>query len=326
MRIHHMWDAYPELQTDISRVLQFIESHIRVRDDTIEAVIRELMLPGGKLLRPAYTLLCSKIGPRQTEENAVALAAAIETLHMATLVHDDVIDESVTRRGMTTLHERFGNKFAIYAGDYLFCLCFSILSRYASSLIQNGFDFLSMEKILDGELAQLHARFQSQVSVKHYLARISGKTARLFAIGCYFGALSSEASEKAARAAWNMGHYIGMAFQIKDDILDYEGEQARVGKPVLHDIRQGIYTLPFIYAMKEEEERLRPYLERREQLSDEHAEEVKELIIKAGGIEHAQSVADRYTSKALAQLALMPDGDYKQTLKKLTLQLLRRDT
>src|SRR5690606_8088252 len=133
----------------------------------------------------------------------IAVAAAIECLHMATLVHDDVIDDSDLRHNMPTIHVKHGNRFAIYTGDYLFSLTFSLLARYASSLKNLEFNSRGIEKILIGELDQLNSKYKEPSSVKDYLSRISGKTAQLFAISCFLGAIESYASKSMAMHAWN---------------------------------------------------------------------------------------------------------------------------
>ncbi|HHU20165.1 MAG TPA: polyprenyl synthetase family protein [Bacilli bacterium] len=326
MEIHPFWHGYPELNHQLIKVDQVIHSHIRIKDKKIKAIINEVIQSGGKLLRPAYALLCSKIGSDQDQDKAVALAASLETLHLATLIHDDVIDQASTRRGKATLHNLYDNKFAIYAGDYLFSVCFSILSEYSSSLSNIAYNSKSMQKILAGELEQLHSRFQPPTSVKNYLSRISGKTAQLFALSCFVGAVESKASKQEVRRAWNMGHYIGMAYQITDDILDYQGDGDKLGKPVMTDAEQGVYTLPLIYAMKDDPTAIAKILNKKDQLSKQDLEQLLICIERTQGIEKAQNIARRYTEKALQQLAKLPDGDYKDTLHELTNQLLKRTT
>lgn len=324
MEVHPFWQDYPELNHQLIKVTQVIQSHIRIKDKKVKNTINEVISAGGKLFRPAYALLCSKIGPEQDQDKAIALAAALETLHIATLIHDDVIDQADTRRGKATLHDLYDNKFAIYAGDYLFSVCFSILSKYSNSLSNVAYNSKSMEKILTGELEQLHSRFQPPTSVKSYLSRISGKTAQLFALSCYVGAVESKASKQEIRRAWNMGHYIGMAYQITDDILDYQGDGEKMGKPVMKDAEQGIFTLPLIYAMQHDPESVSEILGTGDTLSKQELDQLMIYIERAQGIEKAQNVARRYTEKALKQLDKLPDGNYKNTLYELTNQLLKR--
>lgn len=324
--VHPMWGPYPRLQSDLQSVLQVIESHLQIHDKRIEATIKELVYSGGKLLRPAYTLLCAQIGDisNQDKERSIAVAAALETLHMATLIHDDVIDEADFRHGNPTIHTQQGNQFAIYSGDYLFCVCFTILSKYARTLAHLEFNARSMEKILTGELDQLHARYQIGTSIKDYLARISGKTAQLFAVSCYSGAITSQATRRQTMLAWSMGHYIGMAFQIIDDVLDFKGDFNTVRKPTLADIRQGIYTLPLIYALRERPEKLSPYLNKKADLTDDELMEVLAIVEQTKGIEKSKRLARKYIDKALKSLSKLPDGEYKETLYELTTMLLDR--
>ncbi|GGM36549.1 geranylgeranyl pyrophosphate synthase [Paraliobacillus quinghaiensis] len=325
MRVHPMWNSFPALQADLANVLELIDTHIRVRDKTIEKTIKDLVHSGGKLLRPAYSLLCAEIGPEYDKEKATAVAAALETLHMATLVHDDVIDGATTRHGIPTIHTTHGNQIAIYSGDYLFSVTFTLLSRHATSLAHLEFNSRSMEKILSGELDQLHSRFKPPESVKNYLSRISGKTAQLFAVSCYSGAIESNASRRNTMNAWNMGHYIGMAFQIMDDILDYKGNEKTVGKPVMADVQQGIYTLPLIYAMQSNRKTLKPILEKQEALTDQDMQIILRTIEEEKGLEKAQQLAERYTKKALKELNKLPNGTYKDTLYQITTSLLNRN-
>ncbi|WP_062353692.1 polyprenyl synthetase family protein [Bacillus kwashiorkori] len=324
MHVHPMWNTYPDLQQDLLEVVRLIDKSIHIRNKRIEKIISEQIHSGGKLLRPAYALLSSKIGKETNKERAIAVAAALECLHMATLVHDDVIDEAETRHNIPAIHTEYGNKFAIYAGDYLFCLCFQILAKHASSVSNLEFNTRGMEKILTGELDQLHSRYERPESVKNYLSRISGKTAQLFAISCYAGAVESNANRKLTMIAWNMGHYIGMAFQIMDDVLDYKGDSQKVGKPVLSDFRQGIYTLPLIYALRENPVVFEPLLEKRDDLTEEDIDNLLNLINKYDGVKKAEKLAERYTKKAIKEIGKLPEGQYKETLLALTNFLLER--
>ncbi|WP_353958620.1 polyprenyl synthetase family protein [Sporolactobacillus laevolacticus] len=324
MDIHQMWDAYPALKEELNDVLLLIESYIRVRDSAIANRIKKMVHSGGKLLRPAYSLLCSHIGPNQDPDRSKAVAAALECLHMASLVHDDVIDKADIRHGQITIHEEYGNKVAIYTGDYLLSLAFSILSRYANYLPRIHFRGFQADKILAGELEQLHGRYQESVSIKRYLSQISGKTAQLFAMSCYTGAMASHTEQQIAAHAWRMGRYIGMAFQIIDDVLDYQGTSHVLGKPVMNDIRQGVYTLPLIYALKADAQTLRPLLRKRESITEEDLNIILECIRHHDGVEKATRLADGYTKKALDELKQLPSGSYKETLEQLTKALLER--
>ncbi|RCW71902.1 polyprenyl synthetase family protein [Saliterribacillus persicus] len=322
--MHKLWEPYPLLKNDLKLVEELINKSIRVKNKKVEATIKRVTQAGGKKLRPAFALLCANIGPKQDDQNKIAIGAALETLHMATLVHDDVIDEAEERHGVVAMHATNDNKYAIYAGDYLFCVCFTILSQHSATLGQLEFNAKSMERILTGELDQLEARFTPPLSVKSYLSRVSGKTAQLFAVSCYSGALVSEATRRQQMIAWNFGHYIGMAFQIMDDILDYTGKEQIVGKPVLADVRQGIYTLPLIYARRENPEVFDNILTKKEALTENDIQYLTELIEKYNGVEKARELAKRYTKKATDHLNKLPQGEYREILNDITTKLLKR--
>ncbi|MBP3038273.1 polyprenyl synthetase family protein [Bacillaceae bacterium Marseille-Q3522] len=326
MEVHTMWRKYPQLEKDLKEVLTVIEAHLKIHDKEMNAYVKQLLHAGGKMLRPAYSLLCAQAGRDYNREKSIAIAAAIEVLHLATLIHDDVIDRASTRRGISTIHEKFGNRYAIYTGDYLFCICFQILSKYSNSLSNIEFNTASMEKILSGELEQMRLRYRLETSIKDYLKRINGKTAQLFALSCYSGASVNSTSKKLTRNCWNLGHHIGMAFQIIDDILDYTGDDQISGKPVLSDMRQGIYTLPLIYAMKEKKAAFTEILRKKERMAEDDVLQVQSLVIKHKGVELAHKLAGKYTAKGLKEIGKLPDGIYKDQLVEITSQLLYRST
>jgi len=325
MRSHTMWDNYPTIQQDLNDVLLIIESNIKIRDKTIERIIKELIYAGGKLLRPAYFLLCSQIGPQYNRDQVLSIAAALEVLHMATLVHDDVIDDAPTRRGQETIQAKLGKNYAVYTGDYLFCLCFKILARHSKDLSNIEFNSSSVERILVGELNQMSMHYNTNIDIKQYLKQISGKTAQLFSLSCYLGAEISEASLYHKRISRRIGHNMGMAFQILDDILDYTQGTKCFGKPVLNDVKQGIYSLPLIYAMKKNREAFRTLLEKGNLLTEDDLSTILSLIHKYNGIQDAQDLATKYTNKALLLIEKLPEGSYREDMLLITGSLLNRD-
>ncbi|MCL1949670.1 MAG: polyprenyl synthetase family protein [Turicibacter sp.] len=326
MNIHAMWNDYPQVRSDLLEMLRVIDKNIKIREKQIEQNIKNLTQAGGKLLRPAYFLLASHIGPQHNKEQAIAIAAALEVLHMATLVHDDVIDDAPTRRGLETIQAKFGKNYAVYTGDYLFCVCFKILSRYSDDLAQIDLNTGSMERILLGELDQMGMRYNFNMGVKEYLRQISGKTAQLFALSCYLGAEVSQANNFYKHLAKKVGHNIGMAFQIMDDILDYTKNADLIGKPVLNDMKQGVYSLPLIYAMNQDPQAFLPYLKKKENMTDSDLLAVVNLIHKYKGVEEAQNLASKYTDKAIRLIQTLPEGSYRSQMLRVTLSLLKRET
>ncbi len=317
-----MWLQYPELQGELEAVVNLMKKSTKCKDKKIQDSILDLINSGGKMLRPAFTLISARFGEYH-KEKAQSLAAVIELMHMATLVHDDVIDDSKMRRGKETVQSKYGKDYAVYIGDFLFCVCFKILADN-SSLKSIKIDGKSMSKICLGEVEQLNSRFDSRASVKNYLSRISGKTAELFSLSLYLGAAEAGCPSNVTRDFWNIGHNIGMAFQIIDDVLDYTGTNAAIGKPAASDIKQGIFTLPLIYALKVDQGELKELIHK-DDYSDNDIACIIERVNILGGVEKARALAKRYTQKAYNLINKLPDNEYKNILIDVTDKLLERE-
>ena len=320
MKLHPMWENYPALSKELTETLKRMEETVRLKNKPVEQAIKETIHAGGKLLRPAYQLLFSQFGPEQDRDKAIALAASIEMLHTATLIHDDIVDEADLRRGQPNIRSQFGNVVSVYAGDYLFVCCFKLLSDYSTSLKSLQLNSRSMEKVLNGELGQMDDRYNYELSVKEYLENISGKTAELFQLSCSVGAFESGTSERFAKKAGDIGLSIGMAFQIIDDILDYTKESQEIGKPVLEDMRQGVYSL------QKNKQSLLPYLEKKTEMTEEDVEAVRKIVERTGGVGEAKKLAAAYTEKALKEIKKLPDTSLRtrENLFSLTQLILDR--
>ena len=316
------WNEYPVIRDDLNSIVDIMKKNTKCKDKVMQKSIHELIDSGGKLLRPAFVLMSSRFG-NYNEEKTHALAAVVEMIHMATLVHDDIIDDSKLRRGQETIQSKYGKDYAVYIGDFLFCVCFKILASN-SSLTSIKIDSKSMSRICLGEVEQLNSRFVQNISLKRYLNRISAKTAELFSLSLYSGAAESECSEKLCRIFWNIGHNIGMAFQIIDDILDYTGDDFSIGKSATNDIKQGIYTLPVIYALEENRSVLSPILSKSE-YKNEDVHNIIKVVNQCGGVEKSKRLAQRYTDKAFGLIDKLPENDYKYILKQITQKLLHRN-
>ena len=328
MKLHPMWSEYPTLKNELNETLKKMEDVVRLKNKPVEQAIKETIHAGGKLLRPAYQLLFSQFGPEQDREKAIALAASIEMLHTATLIHDDIVDEADVRRGQPNLRGRFGNTVAVYAGDYLFVCCFKLLSNYSNSLKSLQSNSRSMEKVLDGELGQMDDRYNYHLTVPEYLENISGKTAELFQLSCSVGAYESGMNERFARKAGSIGLAVGMAFQIIDDILDYTKDAVDIGKPVLEDMRQGVYSLPLIYALQTDKKaELIAYLDKKTEVTQEEAESVRQIVREVNGVTKAKKLAEDYTKKALKEISKLPDTafDTREILLSVTELILDRE-
>lgn len=323
MKIHPMWHEYPTLAPELASALTLIEKQITTNNTPVAKAIMEMINGGGKLLRPAYCLLFSRFQDTDREK-MIALAAAIETLHTATLIHDDIIDKSPTRRNQVTIQKQFGPDTAVYAGDYLFVVCFKLLAHYASSLRSIQQDSGSMEKILKGELDQMATRYQTQITINDYLKQVSGKTGQLFALSCFVGAYESGGTTNFAKTAEKIGMNIGIAFQLLDDILDYTSDGETLGKPVYEDVRSGVYSAPLILAMQRDRQAFLPLLVKKEHISDTEMIQLRDLVIKYEGVKQTYTMAQQRTDLATAGLQKLPAGAARDDLIRLTESLLKR--
>lgn len=321
--MNKFWTNYPVINMELDKIKKQIEKNAKCKDKVIESSIVELVNSGGKMLRPAFVVLASKFGD-YNEERTRALAAVIEMFHMATLVHDDVIDDASLRRGKETVQSKYGKNYAVYIGDYLFCLCFRILATTSS--IERGIevDTKVMSRICLGEVEQLNSRYDRNVSVKDYLKRISGKTAELFSLSLYIGAAESGCDKKLCRTFWEIGHNIGMAFQIIDDLLDYLGTDEQIGKNSASDLKEGVYTLPLIIANKKNPKAFNDILNKKN-YNDEEIKQIISLVEENGGIDEAKKLAVKYSQRAFKNIDKLPDNEYKNILLEVTEKLIKRD-
>ena len=320
--VHPMWMEYPKLHEELKQVKAMMHESVTIENQQIREAIWAVLESGGKMVRPAYLILFSMWNENRNKEEVHAVAAALELLHVATLLHDDVIDEADTRRGQETISARFGNRVAIYAGDYLLTVCYQLLSKYSQDLSGIQISTDSMMRVVEGELSQMEESYKTDVTIQDYLKRIDGKTAQLFMLSCMMGERFSGMGE--LERARHIGNSIGMAFQLLDDILDYEVSSSEFGKPVLEDVAQGIYTLPLIASLQKCEKELLPLLEKKNQLTATDRLAIQKLVVNAGGVETAKDFAEKYTMKAIHQIEKLPEADVKPMLLKITSQLLQR--
>lgn len=299
-------------QRELDKVYDVILTHTRSKFSGIRDVIEDIVDLNGKMLRPVMTIIAAHFGAYQSDK-ITKLAGAIEMLHMATLVHDDIIDDSKLRRNKMSAQSKYGKDMAVYAGDYLLSKSLSILD--AKTYDANHISKLAkaIESICESELLQFHSKFKL-MTVKNYLRVVSGKTAALFAVSMYTGASESACSEPLSKTLGRIGYDLGVAFQIIDDILDFSDNQAHVGKSTRNDMKKGYFTLPVIFAIQGEKETV---------LNMSEIEMVA-LINKNKGIERARLLAQKYTKRAFKRIESLPEGDSKVAIIELANYLLNR--
>jgi len=291
-------------------------------EEPLTAVLRGLFISGGKRLRPALTILASKFR-RSEASKVVALAAAVEMLHTATLVHDDLIDNSLMRRGNPTLNAAWDRGVVVLVGDYLLARSAALAAETENPRIISLFAKTLM-LISSSELRE--ALSIAKPSREDYYWRISKKTASLFAAATEGGALLSEvAEEEEVRALRSHGYNLGMAFQIMDDILDFTGDEEELGKPIGSDLRQGVITLPVLYFLEENPDG--ESVERILRGGEEREEHIPSLVTKikgSGAIRSSQAEAQGFTEKAKEALSVLPANEYQQAMLELADYLMVR--
>ncbi|MDW7796896.1 polyprenyl synthetase family protein [Streptococcus canis] len=256
--IHAIWKDHGDIEGALVSVKHIMISEMSALSPDIKANILKYINASGKYLRAGLCLYLAKEIEGKISQGKLYLAAAIETFHLATLIHDDVIDEADLRRNLKPLHRVYSNKLAIYSGDYLLSYSGRLAAKGAQLLKiketledEPPLSYQLVERILAGELAQLMNQYNSQMTMKAYLKQIKGKTAFLFGIACQLGTWHPRLSQKELSAAYHFGIFLGMAFQISDDLIDYQLKANQSGKPRLQDVQNGIYTAPLIFGMAE---------------------------------------------------------------------------
>jgi heptaprenyl diphosphate synthase len=236
------------MNSEIKKIEKRLEQAIKSEDKVLEEAAFHLFSSGGKRVRPAVAILSSQFG-KEMNEDVYRVAVALELIHMATLVHDDVIDKSDKRRGRLTIAKKWNQSTAILTGNFLLALGL----EHISDIEDNRVHTIISNSIIDvcmGELFQFQDQFNGHQSITNYLRRINRKTALLIQLSTEVGAIASGADIKTVHNLKMIGHYIGMSFQIVDDILDFTSTEKQLGKPVGSDLMNGHITLPVLLEMK----------------------------------------------------------------------------
>lgn len=310
---------------DTIALIKYDEAFKSVRDEVDKAlssspkVIRgyteHLKASSGKFIRAHSLLSCAEDGDGFIHPNAVKFAAAIELLHLATLVHDDVIDDAATRRGNETLQKKYGKKTAVICGDYLLAISLKLASS-----VPNKEDYLNLNvpdyvsRICVGELSQHINNFNFDLSVYKYLKIISGKTAALFEASFFAGALLCEDDDKIINKYKKLGRYIGMIFQLTDDCMDFEKTEDEARKPVQSDYEHGVITLPLIYSFKNTDG-----LKLKAANKELSGQTIKEEVLRSGGLKYTHMLSEKYYKKSIKIIEELNIGEEKSRKLKYVL-------
>ncbi len=310
--------------SDLTLVEDALRTVQQAEHDGLARILRHVLNGGGKRLRPAIALLAGTFG-RYRIEGLVQLAVGLELLHTASLVHDDVIDTSPMRRGRATANAIFDNAASVMVGDYIFANAAEFIARTGNLRVIRLFARTLMI-MATGELDQDVSAYDHSKSIQDYFRRISGKTASLFATAGEGGAILADESEEQVEALRSYGYWLGMAFQIVDDILDFVGNPDELGKPAGSDLREGTLTLPSILLLERHPGARNPVARyfsarrRREQWLNEAVGVIREV----GVLDEARRYARDFVDRAAESLVILPDTESRRTLVELGEFVLRR--
>ncbi|TFE00411.1 heptaprenyl diphosphate synthase component II [Jeotgalibacillus sp. R-1-5s-1] len=312
---------YSFLKSDIEVIEEELNQAIDSDTSLLKDASLHLLEAGGKRIRPVFVLLSAKIGNYDIHK-VKNVAVALELIHMASLVHDDVIDNSDMRRGRKTIQAEWDNQVAMYTGDYMFARALNYMTSLrdpeAHKILSNAIVELCL-----GEIAQIEDKYRFDQNLRDYFRRIKRKTALLIAVSCQLGAVAGETDKESQKRLFWFGYYVGMAYQITDDILDFTSTEEELGKPAGGDLLQGNITLPVFFAMEDDILR-RKVLRVHEETSPNEMKELIELIKTSDAITQSAEVSQRYLKKALKQLDGLPASRAKKSLRDIALFIGKR--
>ncbi|MCL1886589.1 MAG: polyprenyl synthetase family protein [Betaproteobacteria bacterium] len=310
-------DALPHpLAADMELVDGLIQEQLRSDAGLITLVGEHIINAGGKRIRPLLVLLMAHALGCQGQHHHT-LAAIIEFVHTASLLHDDVVDESHIRRGVESANARFGNAASVLVGDFMYTRAFRMMLSVSDRRIM---EILAeaVNTIAEGEVMQLMKMRQTNMDKAGYFRIIYAKTAKLFEVACVFGALTASSADRFYTAASVYGRSLGMAFQLIDDCLDYAGDEAMLGKNIGNDLREGKMTMPLIYLMHHgtgnEKQQIVDYMEND---VGEHFEAIISAVRQSGALEYTRNKAVKAAKEASLAIECFPDNAYRNCLMQL---------
>jgi heptaprenyl diphosphate synthase/octaprenyl-diphosphate synthase len=303
------------LLADLERVDQIIVERVQPRLAVLRIAGQHILTSGGKRIRAALTLLAAQLG-RYDLERVLHSAAAVELIHAASLVHDDLVDQAERRRGTVTVHSRWDGDVALMVGDYLFALAAAEMALAPDPRII-GYFSRGVMTICEGELSPVLNTSPLDVALDQYFYKIGSKTAALFEAGCKAGMVCGGGAPEQVEALGRFGYELGLAFQIVDDVLDYVGDEQTLGKPAGNDLREGTITLPLIYAVEAGGGPELAGLVDAQPLEQERLEWALAAVRRLGGAERGLADAQRYAESALGHLAGFPDSPAKRALAEI---------
>lgn len=330
-----MLKALIPYQDHLQKVDNKIEKWIENSTAATKKATDHLLKAGGKRIRPLLVILSADNFGFQ-KEKVIPIAAAVELLHMATLTHDDVVDDAVERRGQKSIKAKWGDGGAVLIGDYMFVRAFNKFVEHGSEELVKEASKMTY-RMCDGEVEQLFSEYDFDMTEKDYYDRISRKTALFFQFCCRAGARAAGADLETIEAMGDYGHNIGMAFQIRDDLLDISGEQEKMGKLPGADLKEGIITLPLLHLLNQKTQpanRVRHLLElgQENKLNENKLNILRSLIAEHGGVDYAQKQVEKFARSAILALEreevtakLEDEKNTLPVLRKIALHIIERE-
>jgi geranylgeranyl pyrophosphate synthase len=320
------FEIFESIRDDLTRVERKLGEKPQLEYEVLTVAIEHLLSSGGKRIRPALVILTSHLYSAEIEPEAIALAAAVEMLHTASLVHDDLIDGSLLRRGIPTLNAEWTPGATILTGDYLFARAADLAAQAGSLRVMRLFADTLMV-ICTGELKQQFSDLQTRTRRDDYFARIYAKTASLLTLATEAAGILRNAPEDQVTALREYGYHLGMAFQVVDDVLDFVGNQTHMGKPVASDLRQGLVTLPTLcYLEQHPDDPLIVRILKSGRGNDEDIRQAVRAIRESGAIDSALAEARDLAHRSLQALERLPAGPPRRAMEDLTDFVVQRRT
>lgn len=317
-------ETYSHLNRDLNKVEVALKDAIQAEHPVLREATTQLLQAGGKRIRPVFVLLSGQLGNYNIKP-LKKVAVTLELIHMATLVHDDVIDDAELRRGKPTIKKIYGNRVAMYAGDYILARALETITTFKNPEIHKLLSKTLVEVAI-GEIEQLKFQYNWEQGLRDYLRKIRRKTALLIATSCKLGAIVGGVTAKDAKKAYQYGYYIGMSYQIIDDILDITSTTEQLGKPTGNDLLQGNVTLPILYGMNDQSfnDQLREVFIDPSSVEENDLTNLLASLEKTNAIEQSYDLSNLYLDKALNALNMLPDTSTKETLRDIATYIGKR--
>ncbi|HVF92425.1 MAG TPA: polyprenyl synthetase family protein [Blastocatellia bacterium] len=320
-------EIFSLVRRDLAVVEEQFQQEVSNASPGVSSIVRYLQEGGGKRVRPTLVLLAARLLSGEATSSAIRMASVMEMLHTATLIHDDIIDEARVRRGRTSANAKWGNDVTVLIGDWLYMTAFDVSLRERNFHVLDALTNVT-RLMVEGEIIQLSLIGNSRITEAEHLDIVRRKTAYMFSTCAEVGGIVAGASPDERHALAHYGLSVGIAFQLIDDMLDFVSTEAKLGKPVANDLREGKLTLPLIYLMEEGNQKHRDMVEtviRERGFATVSREDVLQLIHEHGTLERARIEARRYAGEAVDALGIFPPSQFRQALMSVPRFIIERE-